>query len=109
MNERRTRTEMTRKGKPPKVLRDKTERVDLQDLLGDENAHMVRGRSFRLGLPFGEAAITTTCEVELTCNQSRRSMLAAAKAAEALIDEVLEDDIRSMPKLLEKHRRSDED
>ncbi len=76
--------------------------VTLQDLRsGDGAAHVGRGRQLRLSLPFGAAAITSTCDVGLSCNQDKGTVKKAAKMAMRLVDSILEDDLDDMEKFLD--------
>lgn len=88
------------------VIKQENVVVTLQDLKnGDGAAQVERGRQLRLALPFGAAAITSTCDVRLTCNQDKATVKRAAKAAMKLVDAVLEDDLDDMERFLDDAER----
>lgn len=85
-----------KKGSTSKITKREAFKIEVPKLLGDGNAHVKRGRSYRLAIPYGEAAISSTCEIELTCNQDPATIMAAARAAIGIADEILEEDLPYM-------------
>lgn len=85
-----------KKGSSSQITQREAFKIEVPLLLGDGNARVRRGRSYRLAIPYGEAAISSTCEIELTCNQDPATIMAAARAAIKIADDVLEEDIPFM-------------
>jgi len=91
-----------KKGSKSKTSKRESFRVEIDELHGDGAAKVRRGRSYRLAIPYGEAAISSTCEIELTCNQDKATVMAAARAAIGIADDLLEEDLPYMEDFIRK-------
>lgn len=90
------------KKKKSKVLKQESIPVKVEGLLGDENSQIERGRSVRMAIPYGELAITSSCNIRLTCNQDKGTILTSSRKAMEIIDEILEDDAPFMEDFLRR-------
>ena len=90
--------QMKKKGEKPKnkTLKDERIPVKISGLVGDGLAKTRRGRTLRLSLPYGEVAVSSTCDIELTCNQDKATLMSGSRQAIKIVDEILEGDIPFM-------------
>jgi len=97
-------TETFVKGKSGKADKAKAKTrnipVKIDELLGDGEAQVERGRSIRMALPYGEMAVTSTCNIRVPCNSDAATILAVSRKAMGMIDEILEEDEEFMSKFL---------
>lgn len=95
---------MKKKGEKPKskMLKDEQITVKISGLVGDGLAKTRRGRNIRLSLPYGEVAVSSTCEIELTCNQDKATLMSGSRQAMKVVDEILEGDVPFMEDFIRK-------
>lgn len=94
------------KGQEPEV-REKTMAVKVpnaMELVGDGNANVSRTKTFKLSLPYGEASMSASCTVALTCNQDDKTISRTAKLCTRIIDKLMESDQLEIAKFIEDMR-----
>ena len=98
--------EKTKKGEEPK-RKEKTMVIklsNLEDLIGDGNASIGRSKTIKMSLPYGEAGMSSTCTVHLTCNQDIKSIQRASVLCAKIVDKMLEEDQVEIAKFIEEMR-----
>lgn len=94
-------------GKDEKVeetLKEKTMTIKssiAEGLVGDGNAVISRGRTMKIGLPYGIASISANCNVTLTCNQDEKTIAKAAKLCAKIRDKIMEEEQPGMAEFIE--------
>lgn len=77
------------KNKQPITRNERRGTLKVDVLLGDQKAAVTRGRTIKRSIPFGEASISATCNVYLTCNQDVETIKRASQAAMDIAMDVL--------------------
>ena len=70
-------------------------------LVGDGNALITRGRTMKIGLPYGVASISASCNVTLTCNQDEKTIAKAAKLCSKIRDKLMDEEQPGMVEFIE--------
>ena len=97
-----------RKGKKP-IVKEKTMAVKIpksEELIGDANANVSRNRTLKMGLPYGEAAMSASCTVTLTCNQDDKTIHRTAKLCTKIVEKLMEEDQVAIAEFIEEMRNS---
>jgi hypothetical protein len=98
------RIEGSMKGKKrkQKVLVDEYIPVQIDDIIGAGSGRVKRGSTIKLALPYGEASISSSCTITVSCYEDEATIRAVAQKAMSLVTDILEGDGEYMVKFLDK-------
>lgn len=85
----------------PEVAERKTIYRKTEVLLGDGNARVERTRYAKHGIGYGEFAISGSCTISLTCDQSDATITEACQKAVQIADQVMKQDNAKMSRIIE--------